>query len=144
MLSKQDNEIMCRVGPDTPMGKAMRRFWLPAMQASELLDRDSEPRHLELLGEHFVAFRDTNGNVGILAEACCHRGASLLIGRVEDCGIRCIYHGWKFAHDGTVMETPNVNDPRFKERFRQKAYPVKEAGGLIWVYLGDPKSRTHY
>ena len=144
MLSKEDNDTMCRVGAGTPMGTAMRRFWLPAMQSSDLPERDSEPRHLELLGEHFVAFRDTNGTVGILDEACCHRGASLLLGRVEECGIRCVYHGWKFAHDGTVMETPNVNDPKFKERFKQKAYPVKEAGGLIWVYLGQSEQQPPF
>ena len=122
----------------------MRRFWLPALQSSELPDRDSDPRHVELLGEHFVAFRDTNGRVGILDEACCHRGASLLLGRVEDCGIRCPYHGWKFAVDGTVMETPNVADERFKERFRANSYPVCEAGGLIWVYIGAPQDRPAF
>jgi phenylpropionate dioxygenase-like ring-hydroxylating dioxygenase large terminal subunit len=144
MLSKHDNEAMCRVGPDTPMGKAMRRFWLPAMQVSDLPDRDSDPRHLELLGEHFVAFRDTNGRVGILDEACCHRGASLLLGRVEECGIRCPYHGWKFAVDGTVMETPNVADERFKDRIKANSYPVREAGGLIWVYLGVPTDQPAF
>jgi phenylpropionate dioxygenase-like ring-hydroxylating dioxygenase large terminal subunit len=144
MLSKQDNEAMCRVGPGTPMGTAMRRFWLPALESSELPGPDSGPRHLELLGEHFVAFRDSNGTVGILDEACCHRGSSLLLGRVEQCGIRCPYHGWKFAHDGTVLETPNVADERFKERFRANAYPVREAGGLIWVYLGASNEQPEF
>lgn len=138
MLSKQDNELMCRTGPDTAMGKAMRHFWIPALLSSELAERDGDPVHVELLGESFVAFRDTNGNVGMLDEYCCHRGASLTIGRVESCGIRCIYHGWLFAADGTVLETPNVPDPRFKERFKAKSYPVREAGGMIWAYLGDP------
>jgi phthalate 4,5-dioxygenase len=144
MLTHQDNETMCRVGPGTPMGTAMRRFWLPALQSSDLPDRDSDPRHIELLGEHFVAFRDTNGRVGILDEACCHRGASLLLGRVEECGIRCPYHGWKFAVDGTVMETPNVADERFRTRFKANAYPVREAGGLIWVYLGTPDEQPAF
>lgn len=144
MLSKQDNDTMCRVGQGTPMGAAMRRFWLPALQSSELVGPDAGPRHLELLGEHYVAFRDSNGNVGILDEACCHRGASLLLGRVEECGIRCPYHGWKFAHDGVVMETPNVADDRFKERFKANAYPVREAGGMIWVYLGVPEEQPEF
>ena len=136
MLSKEDNELICRVGADTPMGKAMRHFWIPALLSSELPEPDGDPVHVELLGDSFVAFRDSNGNVGLLDEYCCHRGASLTVGRVEQCGIRCIYHGWLFAADGTVLETPNVADPRFKDRFKANAYPVREAGGIIWTYLG--------
>jgi nitrite reductase/ring-hydroxylating ferredoxin subunit len=137
MLSQADNDLMCRTGPDTPMGKAMRHFWIPAALSAELPEPDGDPLHVELLGESFVAFRDSNGTVGILDEHCCHRGASLTIGRVENCGIRCIYHGWLFAADGTVLETPNVADPRFKDRFKAKSYPVREGGGMVWVYLGD-------
>ena len=114
----------------------MRRYWLPALEAAELPHPDCDPKHVELLGEHFVAFRDTEGRVGLLDENCCHRGASLLLGRVEECGIRCLYHGWKFAVDGTVLRHPNVPDPKFKNRIKARAYPVREAGGLIWVYLG--------
>ena len=136
MLSKDDNELMCRVGPETKMGSALRRYWTPALLASEVPEADADPVRVRLLGESFVVFRDTRGQVGFLDEACCHRGASLYLGRVEECGIRCIYHGWKFATDGTVMETPNVHDPEFKTRFRAKAYPVREAGGFLWVYLG--------
>jgi AcrR family transcriptional regulator len=86
---------------------------------------------VELLGEHFLAFRDSEGRVGLLDQNCCHRGASLLLGRVEGCGLRCIYHGWKFAVDGKVLETPNVPDPKFKDRVRARAYPVRESAGLI-------------
>jgi phthalate 4,5-dioxygenase len=136
MLSREDTDLMCRVGPGTGMGAAMRRYWLPALEAAELPHPDCDPKHVELLGEHYVAFRDTNGCVGVLDENCCHRGASLLLGRVEECGIRCLYHGWKFAVDGTVLETPNVPDAKFKNRIKAPAYPVREAGGLIWVYLG--------
>jgi phenylpropionate dioxygenase-like ring-hydroxylating dioxygenase large terminal subunit len=139
MLSKPDNELMCRTGPETPMGKAMRHFWIPALLSAELPEFDGDPVHVELLGESFVAFRDSSGNVGMLDEYCCHRGASLTVGRVEKCGIRCIYHGWLFATDGTVLETPNVPDPRFKDRFKAKSYPVREAGGMVWAYLGDPE-----
>lgn len=144
MLSKEDNELMCRVGPDTPMGQALRRYWVPALQSSDLPAPDGDPRHVQLLGEHFVAFRDTNGDVGILDELCCHRGASLVLGRVEGCGIRCLYHGWKFAIDGTVMETPNVADPSFKTRIKARAYPVQEAGGLIWAYLGPEELKPPF
>jgi phenylpropionate dioxygenase-like ring-hydroxylating dioxygenase large terminal subunit len=122
------------------MGNAMRRYWLPALLSSELPEPEGDPRHVQLLGQDLVAFRDTEGKVGILDELCCHRGASLLLGRVEDRGIRCIYHGWKFAADGTVLDTPNVSDPRFKERIKAPAYPVQEAGGIIWTYLG-PKDK---
>jgi phthalate 4,5-dioxygenase len=136
MLSKQDNELMCRVGPETGMGQVLRCYWLLALLSSDLPEPDGDPEHVELLGENFVAFRDTNGRVGLLDEACCHRGASLTLGRVEGCGIRCIYHGWKFAVDGALLETPNVPDPKFKDRFKARAYPVREAGGFVWAYLG--------
>ena len=138
MLSAKDNELVCRVGPDAPMGQAMRHFWLPALMSRELPEPHGNPVHVELLGENFVAFRDAEGKVGLLDEFCPHRGASLTVGRVEQCGIRCIYHGWLFATDGTVLETPNVQDPRFKQRFKATSYPVRESGGIIWTYLGDP------
>tara|TARA_R110000772_G_scaffold73034_6_gene159027 strand:- start:879 stop:2165 length:1287 start_codon:yes stop_codon:yes gene_type:complete len=141
MLPKQDNELICRVSADTPMGKAMRHFWLPALLSSELPEVDSDPVHLELLGESFVAFRDGSGKVGVLDELCPHRGASLTVGNVEECGVRCIYHGWLFGTDGTVLETPNVPDPNFKARFKAKAYPVRENAGMIWVYLGDEENQ---
>jgi nitrite reductase/ring-hydroxylating ferredoxin subunit len=99
---------------------------------------------VELLGERFVAFRDSNGRIGCLDEACCHRGASLFLARVEDCGIRCIYHGWKFGVDGEVLETPNVNDPEFKTRFRMRAYPVREAGGLLWIFPGPAGAEPRF
>ncbi|HMK01028.1 MAG TPA: Rieske 2Fe-2S domain-containing protein [Reyranella sp.] len=138
MLSRENNELICRVGPGTAMGKAFRRFWVPALLSEELPAPDGDPRRVQLLGEDFVAFRDSDGKVGVLDEYCCHRSASLALGRVEAGGIRCIYHGWKFAVDGTVLETPNVPDPTFKGRFKARAYPVREAGGLVWVYLGPP------
>src|SRR4030095_6690588 len=111
-------------------------YWLPALLAADLPHPDCDPKRLELLGEAFIAFRDTRGRIGILDEACRHRNASLALGRVEECGIRCIYHGWKFAWDGTVLETPNVADPEFRKRFKARAYPARGAGGLVWVYLG--------
>jgi phenylpropionate dioxygenase-like ring-hydroxylating dioxygenase large terminal subunit len=136
MLTATQNEMMCRVGAETPQGKAMRRFWLPALLSSELPEPDSGPLKVQILGENLVAFRDSEGKPGLIDELCPHRNASLTLGRVEGCGIRCIYHGWKFDRDGNVLETPNVADPRFKERFRAKTYPVREAAGLIWVYMG--------
>ncbi len=140
MVSHEDNELICRVGEDTAMGQAMRHFWLPALTSDELPHPDCDPVHVELLGASFVAFRDSNGQVGLLDEMCCHRGASLTVGRSEQCGLRCIYHGWLFGVDGTVLETPNVPDDRFKQRFKANAYPTREAGGLVWTYLGEAET----
>jgi phthalate 4,5-dioxygenase len=140
MLSREENERLCRVGPGTPMNALFKRYWLVALPASDLPRADGDPVRIRLLGEDYIAFRDSAGRVGIMDELCCHRGASLALGRVEEGGIRCIFHGWKFAVDGTVLDTPNVADPVFKTRFKGPAYPVREAGDLIWVYLG-PKEQ---
>jgi phenylpropionate dioxygenase-like ring-hydroxylating dioxygenase large terminal subunit len=140
MLSKQDNELMCRTGPGTPMGDAMRRFWIPVMQLSDMPGAGGDPKAVELLGERFIAWRDERGRSGLYAEACLHRGASMQLARAEGDGLRCIYHGWKFAVDGTVLETPNVADPKFKSRIKGRTYPVRESGGLLWAYLG-PKGQ---
>jgi phthalate 4,5-dioxygenase len=136
MVTAAENEILTRVGPGTPMGRMMRRYWLPACASSQLPVPDGPPLHIRLLGEDFVAFRDSSGNVGILEEFCMHRRASLVLGRVEDNGIRCLYHGWKFGRDGTVQETPNHCDDRFKASVRAPAFPTREAGDLVWAYVG--------
>lgn len=136
MLSRQDNEMMCRTGPDTPMGAAMRRFWIPVLQLSEMPAASADPRPLQVMGQNFLAWRDQQGRAGLFAEACLHRGASMALARVEDDGLRCVYHGWKFGVDGTVLDTPNVADSRFKERIKGRTYPVREAGGFLWAYLG--------
>ncbi|WSP93511.1 Rieske 2Fe-2S domain-containing protein [Streptomyces sp. NBC_01233] len=120
------------------MGALLRRYWTPITRSVDVPEPDGPPVRARLFGEDFVVFRDTSGAVGVLDELCMHRGASLALGRVEGCGIRCLYHGWKFGADGTIMETPNQPDPRFRERWRAPAYPVREVGGLIWVYLGPP------
>jgi len=139
MLNPQLNARMCRVGPEQPMGLALRRYWLPFLLASEV-ESGADPKGVELAGERFVAWRDEAGRPGLFAEACLHRGASMRLARAEGDGLRCIYHGWKFAVDGQVLETPNVADPRFRERIQGRAYPVREAGGLLWAYLG-PRER---
>lgn len=137
MLTKQDNELMCRIGAGTAMGTAMRRFWLPVMQSSDMPEPNGDPKTIELLGERFVVWRDQDGRPGLFAEGCLHRGASMQLARSDGDGLRCIYHGWKFAVDGTVLETPNVEDPKFKERIKGRTYPVRETGGIIWGYLGS-------
>lgn len=144
MLSHDDNELLTRVGPGTPMGNLFRRFWLPAVLSREVV-ADSPPVRLRILGEDLVAFRDTNGEVGIVDAYCSHRRAPLFFGRNEECGIRCAYHGWKFDKNGACMETPNVSaerdTPQTRKRLAIKAYPARDAGGLVWVYMG-PAERT--
>jgi phenylpropionate dioxygenase-like ring-hydroxylating dioxygenase large terminal subunit len=136
MLTREENDLVTRVGPGTPLGDTLRRYWLPVCTSEQIAGADSKPLRVRLLGENFIAFRDTEGKVGLLDELCMHRGASLALGRVEDCGIRCLYHGWKFAIDGTILETPNHGDPAFRTRQKARAYPMHEAGGLVWTYLG--------
>jgi phthalate 4,5-dioxygenase oxygenase subunit len=136
MLTREENDLLCRVEGDAAMGKMMRRYWLPAIPSSELV-ADGAPKRVRLLGEDFVAFRDTNGRVGLLDENCPHRGASLVLARNEQCGLRCLYHGWKFDVEGRTLETPPEPDElNFKDKVRAPAYPVREAGGLVWAYLG--------
>src|SRR5882672_2733036 len=136
MLNQADNEMLCRVGPGTPMGNMMRRYWHPVCMSSQLPARDSAPLRVRLLGEDYVAFRDSDGKIGVLEELCMHRGASLALGRVEEGGIRCLYQGWKFDVSGVVMETPNHDDRKYRERMRAPAFPVREEGGIVWAYVG--------
>jgi phenylpropionate dioxygenase-like ring-hydroxylating dioxygenase large terminal subunit len=139
MLTKEENERLTHVGPGTPMGETLRHYWLPALLADELPEPDCPPVRVRMLGEDLVAFRDTDGRVGLLATHCAHRGASLFFGRNEECGLRCVYHGWKFDVDGRCLDMPNEPpESTFKDRVRQPAYPCVEAGEMIWTYLGPP------
>jgi nitrite reductase/ring-hydroxylating ferredoxin subunit len=137
MLSKSDNELITRVGPGTPMGELMRRYWLPAMLSTELPEPDCAPVRLRLLGEDLVAFRATSGRVGVLDAYCPHRNANLFWGRNEEEGLRCVYHGWKFNADGACVDMPNEpKRSRFAEKVQQPAYQAVDRGGFIWVYMG--------
>ncbi len=140
MITAEENDLLTRVGRNTPMGRMMRRYWHPVCASSQIPTPDCDPLRVRMMGENYVVFRDTSGRVGILDEFCMHRRASLAIGRVEDNGIRCLYHGWKFGVDGTIQETPNHCDPRFAARQKAPAYACREAGGLIWGYFG-PKDQ---
>jgi phthalate 4,5-dioxygenase oxygenase subunit len=138
MLSKENNDLLTQVGPGTPMGNLLRRFWMPALLEAEVLVPDCDPVRLRLLGEDLIAFRDSNGRIGIIEEYCSHRNASLFLGRNEECGIRCVYHGWKFDVDGNCVEMPS--EPDGGENLRAKAkltsYPTVIRGGVVWVYMG--------
>ncbi|MBO0689644.1 MAG: Rieske 2Fe-2S domain-containing protein [Candidatus Dormibacteraeota bacterium] len=137
MLRTEENELLCRVGKGTPMGDLMRRYWLPAMLSSELPKPDCPPVRVLLLGERLIAFRDTQGQVGLLANHCPHRGASLFFGRNEGGGLRCVYHGWKFDAQGACVDMPSEPpDSNFKTKVRATAYPCHERNGVVWAYLG--------
>jgi phenylpropionate dioxygenase-like ring-hydroxylating dioxygenase large terminal subunit len=137
MLSKEDNELLCRVGRGTPMGALLRHYWMPCLPSSELPAPDGPPKKVRLLGEDLVAFRDTRGEVGLLAANCPHRGASLFFGRNEECGLRCPYHGWKFDVAGRCVDMPNEPEDRtFPDKVRARAYPCRDVNGVVWTYLG--------
>ncbi len=137
MLSVLDNELLTRTGAGTPMGRLMRRYWLPVMLSSELPAPDAPPRRVRVMGEDLVGFRDTNGRLGLLAEHCSHRGTSLFYGRNEECGLRCIYHGWKYDVDGNVVDTPaEPGGSKLGPKVKHTAYPCHEVAGLIWAYMG--------
>src|SRR2546421_8821889 len=137
MLSKEDNELLTRTGPGTPMGELFRRFWLPALLPSELPTPDCDPIRFRILGEDLIAWRDSNGQPGFVANNCPHRGASLFFGRNEEEGLRCVYHGWKFDVSGACVDMPNEPpDSNFKHKVKATAYSCVEHGGLIWTYMG--------
>ena len=140
MLSKADNELLCRVGPGTPMGEFMRHYWMPVLYDWELAP-DGEPKRVRVLGEDLIAFRDTQGKVGFFQHNCPHRGASLFFGRNEEGGLRCVYHGWKFDTDGNCTDMPNEPaESDFKQKVKASAYAAAEYGGLVWVYLGPDQA----
>lgn len=143
MLSAQDNEILTRVGPGTPMGDVFRRYWIPACLSSEIAEPDGPPVRVRLLCEDLVAFRDTDGKVGLIEERCAHRGASLFYGRNEECGLRCTYHGWKFDVTGQCTDQRSELHP-FAQKIKLKSYPVRESGGIVWTYLGPAETMTPF
>ena len=141
MLTIADNEKLTRVGPGTPGGDLFRAYWQPAALSSELPENDGAPLRVRILGEDLIAFRNTNGHVGLVDAYCPHRRAPLFFGRNEECGLRCVYHGWKFDENGDCVDMPSEPDGSpLKDRVKINAYPTHEAGGLIWTYMG-PKDK---
>ena len=137
MLSTADNQLITQVGPGTPMGEAMRRYWMPALLSEELREPDGAPVRVRLLGEDLIAFRDSQGRVGLMQNACPHRGASMFFGRNEESGLRCVYHGWKFDITGACVDMPNEPaESNFKHKIQAAAYPCIEKGSVIWAYMG--------
>jgi 5,5'-dehydrodivanillate O-demethylase oxygenase subunit len=142
MLTEAENDALTRVGPGTPSGELLRRYWHVAAAACELTE-ESPVKSVRLLGENLVLYRmppapgEAQPTYGLTEERCPHRGASFVHGLVDCAGIRCIYHGWKFAPDGTCLEQPaEGRNSTFKDRIRTRAYPVRKLAGLLFAYLG--------
>ena len=145
MLSAEENDLLCRVEGDAPMGRLMRRHWIPACLSEEVAERDGAPVRVRLLGEDLVAFRDTEGRLGVLDEHCPHRRASLALGRNEACGLRCLYHGWKIDVDGSVVDRPSEShEAVLATKVTHKAYPCREAGGFVWVWMAAPDEMREF
>ena len=145
MLTPQENDLLCRVEGDAPMGALMRRHWIPACLSEEVSEPDGTPARVRLLGEDLVAFRDTDGRLGVVGESCPHRRASLALGRNEGNGLRCLYHGWKVDVEGNVVEMPSEPPEICRARqLRHTAYPCREAGGFVWIYMGPKEAMREF
>lgn len=150
MLSREDNELLTRVGPGTPMGELMRRYWIPAAFTHQVPERDGPPVRVRLMCEDLVLFRDTDGHYGLLDERCPHRLASLFFGRNEQNGLRCVYHGLKFDVAGRCVDAPcvpNVSGEQMnniKRALTVKSYPCVERGGVVWTYMGPPELKPEF
>ena len=142
MVSREQNDLLTRTGPGTPMGALFRRYWIPALLSSELPAADCPPVRVSLLSEKLVAFRDSQGRLGLVSEFCAHRGVSLWFGRNEESGLRCPYHGWKYDVSGKVVETPaEPNDNLVQQGIQHSAYPTVEKAGIVFAYLGPRQDR---
>ena len=141
MLSREDNDRLVRVGRGTPAGALFRRYWQPACLSKELPEPDGAPVRVRLLGEDLIAFRQSAGRVGLVDSFCPHRRAPLFFGRNEECGIRCVYHGWKFDIDGNCFDMPSepLSSP-MKSTVKLTSYPTMEKAGIVWAYLGPKET----
>jgi phenylpropionate dioxygenase-like ring-hydroxylating dioxygenase large terminal subunit len=138
-MKAEHNELLVRTGPGTAMGELFRRYWLPALLAAEVAERDGPPVRVKLLSERMIAFRDSNGRLALIDEFCAHRGVSLYFARNEESGIRCAYHGWKYDATGQCVDVPSEPaESGFCGKIKLKSYPLLERGGVIWVYMGPP------
>ena len=136
-MEQATSDLLTQTSPGTPMGNLMRRYWVPILSSSEIATPDSPQVRVKIMGEKLLAFRDSEGQPGLIDEFCSHRGVSLFFGRNEDCGIRCAYHGLKFDRSGACVDVPSApGQPQVLERMRIKAYPCIERGGIVWAYMG--------
>jgi phthalate 4,5-dioxygenase oxygenase subunit len=145
MLTPEENDLLVRVEGEAPMGRIFRSHWLPALLSEEIPEPDCDPVRVKLLGENLVAFRDTDGRLGLIQEACPHRNASLFFGRNEEAGLRCLYHGWKFDVEGNCVDMASEPaESSFCDKVKIKSYPVVESGGFIWTYMGPKETMTEF
>jgi phthalate 4,5-dioxygenase len=145
MLTLEENELLAHTGPGTPMGRLLRRYWIPALLTGQLREADGAPLRVKLLGENLVAFRASDGTPGLVDERCPHRNASMFFGRNEEGGLRCVYHGWKFDIEGNCTDMPSEPaESNFKRKVKIAAYPCIERGGLIWTYMGPPEFKPGF
>jgi phthalate 4,5-dioxygenase oxygenase subunit len=139
-MTPGDHKLLSQTEPGTAMGSLLRRYWVAALLSSDLPEPDGAPMRVRLLGEDLIAFRNTEGKVGLLAEHCSHRGASLFFGKNADCGLRCWYHGWKYDLNGDCLDMPNEPPTtQFKDKVKHPAYPCVEKNGVVWTYMGPPE-----
>ena len=142
-MTPQQNDILARVEGSAPMGRLMRQHWMPACMSEEVAEPDCTPLRVRLLGENMVVFRDSKGRLGALDEQCPHRRASLAFGRNEECGLGCLYHGWKLGENGNGIDMSSEPvDAKLRSTMKTKAYPVQEAGGFVWVWMGNADQGT--
>src|SRR6059058_52858 len=142
MLRKEQNDLLTQTGPGTPAGRLFRSYWIPALLAEELPENDCPPVRVKLLSERLIAFRDTKGRYGLMDEFCAHRGVSLWFGRVEEGGLRCAYHGWKYDVTGQCVEVPSEpENSNFSRKVKLTAYPLVKVGDILWTYMGAPERR---
>jgi phthalate 4,5-dioxygenase oxygenase subunit len=145
MLAKEDNELITNTNSGTPMGELFRRYWLPVALSQELAGPDCPPVRVRVLGEDLIAFRDSNGKPGLVDAYCPHRGAPMFFGRNEEEGLRCVYHGWKFAVTGECVDLPNSPEgDTYKNKVEIKAYPCEDKGDLIWAYMGPREKKPPF
>ena len=145
MLSREDNDLLTKTGPETAMGALMRRYWFPLLLSEELPEPDCPPKRVTVMNEKLVAFRATDGTVGLFDERCPHRNASMFFGRNEEAGLRCVYHGWKFDVTGRCVDMPSEPpESNFKNKVRITAYPCEDRGGIIWAYMGSPEHKPAF
>lgn len=142
MLSTEQNELLTRTGPGTPMGRLFRKYWLPIMLPQELPENGCPPVRMKLLSERLLAWRDSEGRYSLIDEFCAHRGTSLWVGRNEPGGLRCPYHGWKYDWTGQCIEVPSEPvESGFCKKIKLTSYPLVEHGGLLWTYMGPPEEQ---
>jgi phthalate 4,5-dioxygenase len=142
MLKTEINELLTQTGPGTPLGDLFRRYWLPTLLAEELPENDCPPVRVKILSERLIAFRDSEGRYGLMDEFCAHRGVSLWFGRVEEGGLRCAYHGWKYDVTGQCIEVPSEpENSNFCRKVKLTSYPLVKVGDILWTHMGDPEER---